>query len=169
MKYLFVSDIEYLIHKRKKIILIFMFMVGMSTLLGDVSSSSFQSFIGAALGTTLDLREYGILELLMYLLNVSIFLFIMVDIYIKDFCYNLDNLFLRTNPVRWFLKKSISFILFMFMLKLLEYALVFILANIVYFGPSNIYEFMHLILKDTLFLVFLLYFPTKLLKSLHPL
>ena len=33
MKYLFVSDIEYLIHKRKKIILIFMLMAGMSVLL----------------------------------------------------------------------------------------------------------------------------------------
>ena len=91
----------------------------------------------------------------MYLLNVSIFLFIMVDIYIKDFCYNLDNLFLRTNPVRWFLKKSIIFILFMFMLKLLEYALVFVLANMVYSGSCNIYEFIHLILKDTGYIVFL--------------
>lgn len=155
MKYLFLSDIEYIIHKRKRIILIFMFMVGMSILLGDVSSNTFQSFIETSLGTTLDLSEYGILELLMYLLNVSIFLFIVVDIYIKDFCYNLDNLFLRTNPVRWFLKKSISFILFMLILKLLEYALVFILANMVYSGASNIYEFIYLILKDTGYIVFL--------------
>lgn len=51
-------------------------------------------------------------------------------LFIRDIKYSLDNIFLRTNILTWFIDKVIIFLMFSFILKILQYVLVAIILLI---------------------------------------
>lgn len=158
MKYLFINDIEFTLHKRKKIIFIFYLLITVSLWLRSFDFENFTTYLGTSLGMTLNLEKYELIDLLMYLLNISVFIFLMVDIYVKDICYNLDNLFLRIKPLKWIFKKNISFMIFMFFLKSFEYILILVLSKIFCNGNLVIIELLHFFIKDIFYILFLQFF-----------
>ena len=82
------------------------------------------------MGTNIILKEFGPLEICMYLLNIGIIAFLITDLFIRDIKYSLDNIFLRTNILTWFVNKVIIFLMFSFILKILQYSLVVIILLI---------------------------------------
>ena len=91
---------------------------------------SFISIVNTSMGTNIILKEFGPLEICMYLLNIGIIAFLITDLFIRDIKYSLDNIFLRTNILTWFIDKVIIFLMFSFILKILQYVLVVIILLI---------------------------------------
>ena len=75
---------------------------------------SFISIVNTSMGTNIILKEFGPLEICMYLLNIGIIAFLITDLFIRDIKYSLDNIFL----------------MFSFILKILQYVLVVIILLI---------------------------------------
>ena len=126
MKYLFMSDIEFLLKKRKKILIALIFIPLLVMLINIKSSFTIVDNLNNCLGTNINIKTSSILEFIMFLFNIAIYLFLIVEFYVKDISYQLDNIFLRISPLKWLFKKNIVFLLITLIIKLLQY-FVFIL------------------------------------------
>ena len=120
----------YLLKKRKRILLLFLLFPIVITFINVNMDLSFISIVNTSMGTNIILKEIGPLEICMYLLNIGIIAFLITDLFIRDIKYSLDNIFLRTNILTWFVNKVIIFLMFSFILKILQYVLVAIILLI---------------------------------------
>lgn len=141
IRYIFFTDILYLLKKRKGILLLFLLFPIVTAFINVNMDLSFINIINTSMGTNIILKEIGPLEICMYLLNIGIIAFLITDLFIRDIKYNLDNIFLRTNILTWFVNKVIIFLMFSFILKILQYSLVVIilLVNNKVFDNNVIY------------------------------
>lgn len=126
MKYMIYNDIDYLIRKRKTILLLVLLIPLVSIFIAAFASATPNEIIIYSLGLSVNTKNIGVIELIMYLFNVSLFIFLVADLYIKDVAYQLDNIFLRTRPAKWFVKKTILFMICVLFMKLIEYLGIFI-------------------------------------------
>lgn len=131
MKYIIYNDIDYLIRKRKTILLLVLLIPLVSIFIAAFASATPNEIIIYSLGLSVNTKNIGVIELIMYLFNVSLFIFLVADLYIKDVAYQLDNIFLRTCPAKWFVKKTILFMICVLFMKLIEYLGIFIFFVIV--------------------------------------
>ncbi|GEM_PF-1824907 len=131
MKYMIYNDIDYLIRKRKTILLLVLLIPLVSIFIAAFASATPNEIIIYSLGLSVNTKNIGVIELIMYLFNVSLFIFLVADLYIKDVAYQLDNIFLRTRPAKWFVKKTILFMICILFMKLIEYLGIFIFFVIV--------------------------------------
>lgn len=131
MKYIIYNDIDYLIRKRKTILLLVLLIPLVSIFIAAFASATPNEIIIYSLGLSVNTKNIGVIELIMYLFNVSLFIFLVADLYIKDVAYQLDNIFLRTRPAKWFVKKTILFMICVLFMKLIEYLGIFIFFVIV--------------------------------------
>lgn len=159
MKYIYLNDIEYLIKKRKKLLIAMLLIPLLIMLINIKSSFSLVERLVNAMGTNwISFNESNMLEFIMYLFNISIYVFLIVDIYVKDIAYGLDNIFLRIHPKKWFLKKSIIFISLVLILKLLQYGVliftILLLNEVSYIGIFKLitYDFIYVVFIDFLFI-----------------
>lgn len=120
------NDIDYLIRKRKTILLLVLLIPLVSIFIAAFASATPNEIIIYSLGLSVNTKNIGVIELIMYLFNVSLFIFLVADLYIKDVAYQLDNIFLRTRPAKWFVKKTILFMICVLFMKLIEYLGIFI-------------------------------------------
>ncbi len=125
------NDIDYLIRKRKTILLLVLLIPLVSIFIAAFASATPNEIIIYSLGLSVNTKNIGVIELIMYLFNVSLFIFLVADLYIKDVAYQLDNIFLRTRPAKWFVKKTILFMICILFMKLIEYLGIFIFFVIV--------------------------------------
>lgn len=124
MKYILVNDIEYLIKKRKLLILILLIIPLLVLFLNVKSSFSNDEIISICLGNNLN-KNSNVLEMIMFIFNIFTYVFIMIDLYIKDITYQLDNIFLRYNYVKWDHQKSIITLCLTTLLKISQYIVLF--------------------------------------------
>ena len=113
MKYLILNDFCYLIKKRKFFILLLFVIPLIVTILNAKSSMKSLEIFFLATGT-----------ILMLLFSTFSFLFIYIDIYLKDLDKNLENIFLRINSKKYISKKIILSMLITFMLKFIQYVII---------------------------------------------
>ena len=141
IRYIFFTDTLYLLKKRKGILLLFLLFPIVTAFINVNIDIPFINIINTSMGTNIILKEIGPLEICMYLLNIGIIAFLITDLFIRDIKYNLDNIFLRTNILTWFVNKVIIFLMFSFILKILQYSLVVIilLVNNKVFDNNVIY------------------------------
>lgn len=159
MKYFIRNDFDYLLKKRLRILIIMMIFPVLIAWVNVKSGYNFTQTIIASLGLSIK-DGGGFLTLIAYLFNITIYLFLAVDIYIKDIRYQLDNLFLRMKLSDWYLKKSVLFVVYMFILKLLQHV---ILSLFIYvFGNKGInisslylfiYDFIYIIVLQSIFML----------------
>ena len=152
MKYLFINDIDYLINKKKKItLLIFLIPIIFLVIYLKTNIKGFD-LISRITGTNIDKNSYELIEIISYLFNVIILLYIVVSLYIKDIEGLLSNIFMRITPSKWYIKKTIGIILLIFFIKTIEYSILFILT-----GNTSLKLFGEMILKDSIYNLFLEY------------
>ena len=157
MKYLYMNDIEYLIRKRKKVLIALLLIPIIVMLINVNSKMSLLEIINNSMGTNLNLNDSNILELIMFLFNNAIYLFLVIDIYIKDIAYQLDNIFLRILPSRWLLRKNIIFISIILIIKVLQYfVFLFALFLLTNQNVSNIIIY-KLIFSEFIYVIFIQY------------
>ncbi len=153
MKYLWMNDIRYIFQKRKKLLLLFATVLMLSLWLESYQDRSFYHFICVSLGVAFNHKSFEWLELLAYLFNVVVFLFLIVDVYMKDMSSQLSHIFVRMTPLQWFVKKTIVFSTCMLFLKLVEYLLVGLGSFLLYRGDIIIGDCLFLFGKDFLYIL----------------
>jgi hypothetical protein len=129
MKYIFLNDVQYICHKRKRFVLLLLFIPLIVLLINYYSSLSVISKIVFSTGTGVSFNKSNVFEIIIYILNISISLFLVTDVYIKDIDYKLDTIFLRLKPLKWFVLKTIVFLTFMIILKLAQYCILYIVLK----------------------------------------
>lgn len=156
MKYLILNDIEYLIHKKWKIILILLFIPFIFFLININTSLSGIQIIHHSMGTNFDVNNYSLMELIIFVFNITISLFIVIDIYSKDIDGQLDNIFLRIKPEKWYLKKSICFCISILFIKIVQY--LFISLFLILFGKNIlINELIGIFFSEYIYVIFIQY------------
>lgn len=130
IKYVFITDILYLLKKRKGIIMLFLISPIVIACINSNLNIPFIDIVNTSMGTNIVLKQMGVLEICMYLLNIGIITFLITDLFVRDIKYNLDNIFLRTDLLKWIISKVIMFLIFNFILKIIQYSVVIIILLI---------------------------------------
>ncbi len=157
MKYMYMNDIEYLIKKRKKILIVLILIPIIAMLININQKVSLLEILNNCMGTNLNFKNSNILEYIMFLFNITIYLFLIIDLYVKDIVYQLDNIFLRISPLKWLLKKNLIFMSMIFIMKLLQYLFLLFLKFILTKSNENDNMVYKLIFSDFLYIIFLQY------------
>ncbi len=155
MKYLMHNDLSYLLHKRR-IMLIVIFTLPILILILNIKGSSMVEIIKLCMGMNLSLSNIDITQLLMYLFNVFGFIYLMVDIYLKDLDKNLENIFLRMSPNKYIIQKNIFFVTAMIIVKTIQY-FIMILLFIIIGRQSFSIEIIFLVLTDLTYILLIQY------------
>lgn len=129
MKYIFLSDIEYLIRNKKKIIILLILFPAIISAI--MPNHNLNEMLYVAFGINLNFKIIDIIEIMMFIFNIVIYLYITFDIYTKDIQFELDNIFLRMRPQEWLCRKNIVFIFLNIILKLIEYLFVLVIGIII--------------------------------------
>lgn len=156
MKYLFHNDISYLVRKKRIILISVLFLPLLILLLNLGTQYNINDIIMLCTGTNLEINTIDIIQLLMYLFNLYSFIYLMVDIYMKDLNDNLENIFLRMKPWEYIVKKNIYFTITIILIKVLQYSIMFIIL-ILYGNSGTIGNTIPLLLTDAIYILFLQY------------
>ena len=169
MKYLFLNDIHYLFNKEKVLFI----MIICCLLIGSVVSISDEvtlfDVVTRSMGTNISLENFDIIAFIMYLLNITFFLYLIVRVYVKDINSNLENIYLRINPSRYIINKSICFIIFSCLIKTIEYLFSIAVSIIPVRGVIS-YEIISVFISDIIYILviqfaFLLFYLLYILKK----
>ena len=153
MKYLFHNDISYLVRKKRIILISVLFLPLLILLLNLGTQYNINDIIMLCTGTNLEINTIDIIQLLMYLFNLYSFIYLMVDIYMKDLNDNLENIFLRMKPWEYIVKKNIYFTITIILIKVLQYSIMFIIL-ILYGNSGTISNTIFLLLTDAIYILF---------------
>lgn len=153
MKYLFLNDMEYLFHHRKKFLILIICVPILFLSIYIQSKTTGLEMVHLSMGTKLNISGYSLTELISFIFNITIFLFIMIDIYVKDMEYQLDCIFLRMKPVIWYLKKSLYFIIIIIMTKAIQYLFLILLIG----DKLSLSDVLFLLRNDCVYILFLQY------------
>lgn len=156
MKYFIYNDLEYLITKNKKILLL-IFLLPIGSLLLNIKAhvTSIDIFL-LSMGLDLDFNSLKLLEIIMYLFNIITFLYLIIKVYIKDILYFLDEIFLRISLGKWYKKKTLLFLLNIFLVKAIQYLILFMIMIIIR-GNINILEYIKIFVVDYIYIIFIQY------------
>jgi len=152
MRYIFLNDIEYLFHNRKKILML-IFLIPLLVCMIINNNSAIEMFY-TAFGINLNFNNTSVIELMMFIFNVVIYLFLMFDLYIDDMQFKMDNIFLRMDLKKWLFNKNIVFLFLSFLLKLIQYLLILLLM---YFNNKQIAinQFINIFILDYIYISFI--------------
>ena len=153
MKYLFHNDISYLVRKKRIILISVLFLPLLILLLNLGTQYNINDIIMLCTGTNLEINTIDIIQLLMYLFNLYSFIYLMVDIYMKDLNDNLENIYLRMKPWEYIVKKNIYFTITIILIKVLQYSIMFIIL-ILYGNSGTIGNTIFLLLTDAIYILF---------------
>lgn len=124
MKFVFVNDLMYILDKRKKYILLYIIVPFIICLLLSSNSTSDLSIMFYSLGNNLTIKNFNIIEIMMYIFNITMFIFFVVDLFSKDLLYQKDCIFFRINIVKWFLYKTVFVLFLCFCISIFKYLLI---------------------------------------------
>lgn len=148
--YFLTNDLQYFLKNSKLIIILyfiypFIFASINSNLNGDFI---FQSALG------LNIENNGIyyLSLISYLFNIFICMYIFIHSFIKDYS-NISNIYIRYNYKKYYYVKTLINIILLFVLKFVQYSLLFILVRFVY--NKSINDIISLFIKDYHFILYI--------------
>lgn len=119
MKYLFCNDIKNCFRGRtlKLVIVVLILEFIFQFIIID------DNIVNLLLGRNLEnVKNY--ISMLFFLLHVLLFMFISLDIYLRDMLYNVDNIFFRIKPIKFIGEKIIFLIISTIVLRLLEYIVI---------------------------------------------
>lgn len=151
MKYIFLNDVEYLVYKRKMIILLLL-VVPFIVFLTNLSDFNYLENIEIIFGLNIQSNNINIMEIIMFLFNIALYVFLIIDIYTKDILYQLDNIFLRMPMSKWIFYKSVAFCLLTFILKSMQYLIIIVCLGL-FNQEMLIFNILKLCLIDFLYII----------------
>ena len=149
MKYILKNDTSYIINNLIKYIF-FIYVVPIIIFLIINNSIPKQEVIVYVMGLNIKFLKSNFLEIIIYIFNVFVSLFLVTSIYLKDLNVGLDNIFLRIEPCKWYVFKTIFFVAFMVILKFIQYLIIFLIIKEVNFS-----FIIKLAIVDSIYVLFL--------------
>lgn len=123
MKYFLNNDISYLIRKQYVILLCFLIAPIVLLLLRLQVEGNMSMILLEPIGGFLNFESLDIIMLIMYLFNVATLIYFGIVLYTRDLDDNLENIFLRMSSFSYIIKKGITFIGVIIILKVIQYSL----------------------------------------------
>lgn len=120
-KYLIYNDLNYLLKKQVKILLLIIIVTMISTIINLNKDLSGLTIISNTLGLTFKLDELNTVTILMYFFNVISFIYLIFYSYIKDYQTNLDQIYLRKGFRDFYIPKTLLLLIIIFVLKIMQY------------------------------------------------
>lgn len=134
MKYFLNNDISYLIRKQYAILLCFLIAPVVLLLLRLRVEDNMSMILLEPIGGFLSFESLDIIMLIMYLFNVATLIYFGIVLYTRDLDDNLENIFLRMSSFSYIIKKGITFIGVIIILKVIQYSLM--IGTLFLFGSS---------------------------------
>lgn len=134
MKYFLNNDISYLIRKQYVILLCFLIAPVVLLLLRLQVEGNMSMILLEPIGGFLNFESLDIIMLIMYLFNVATLIYFGIVLYTRDLDDNLENIFLRMSSCSYIIKKEITFIGIIILLKVIQYSLM--IGTLFLFGSS---------------------------------
>ena len=123
--YIWKNDLKFLMRKYK-IVMIFLLINFLSLIINlNLDINSFDK-ITISTGTNIMKNNFSIIQYIILIFNNLFFVLISLELFIKDFNYELDNIFTRMKITKWGLRKNLTIILFTIFLKVIQYLLMII-------------------------------------------
>lgn len=135
MKYFLNNDISYLIRKQYVILLCFLIAPVVLLLLRLRVEDNMSMILLEPIGGFLSFESLDIIMLIMYLFNVATLIYFGIVLYTRDLDDNLENIFLRMSSFSYIIKKGITFIGVIIILKVIQYSLM--IGTLFLFGSST--------------------------------
>ena len=123
MKYFLNNDISYLIRKQYAILLCFLIAPIVLLLLRLRVEDNMSMILLEPIGGFLNFESFNIIMFIMYLFNVATLIYFGIVLYTRDLDDNLENIFLRMSSFSYIIKKGITFIGVIIILKVIQYSL----------------------------------------------
>ena len=123
MKYFLNNDICYLIRKQYVSLLCFLIAPVVLLLLRLQVEGNMSMILLEPIGGFLNFESLDIIMLIMYLFNVATLIYFGIVLYTRDLDDNLENIFLRMSSCSYIIKKEITFIGIIILLKVIQYSL----------------------------------------------
>lgn len=127
MKYIIRNDVSYIFTNKRLLFVLYFVAISFVSMLYTMSGMDTNSSLSIILGNNYKVNESLYIELIMYIFNISIAVYLCFLLFIKDIRYNLDNIFLRVNPKNWIINKNLIFLIIMAFFKVFEYLLIMII------------------------------------------
>lgn len=123
-KYLLFNDISYLFRNRLKFLVILLIVPALILLILNRNFKvGFSDILLSTFGNNIIFNN-SVIEYVMFLFNIISFVFIALDLYIKDIKNEIDYIFLRMDSYTWYKNKFLFLIIITFIIKILQYLLV---------------------------------------------
>lgn len=125
--YLIKNDINYLLKKQGKILLLIFIIPIILTILKIIENKSGMTILNYVFALKIDPNNYNIFEYVIYYFYIIIYLFLAFSLYLKDYKTNLDQIYLRTDFKKVYLHKTKIFVILMFVIMPIQYGLITII------------------------------------------
>ncbi len=125
MNFILKNDFNYLKKNKIKLLLLFLLINVISLTLHLTEEIPSLEKIMFSNATNILKDEFSIIQYIIFLFNNIVFIFLILDLFIKDLNYELDNLFMRIKIFKWMFTKFSFVIILTIVLKLLEYLSLF--------------------------------------------
>lgn len=151
MKYIIKNDINYMIKKEFKIIIIYFAVAFLCPIfLSYDQYITIERLIYGSLGFGLPIKYLSIFEKLISCFSIITYLYLIFKIFTKDILNNMENLFLRISARKWLLYKIISVFLSSLILMFIYYNVV---AFTIFLLKNNLeINLIHLFIKNIEFI-----------------
>lgn len=157
MRYLIYNDLYYLLCNKKKWIMLIFFLPVISILINLNLNASDLEIVMISMGSNLSFLSYdsyNIIAIIMYFFNIFCFLYLIIEVYIKDIANNLENIFLRLKCTRYIFRKSLFFIVMMSLIKVVQYIIIILLFLI---SKNQVPHIFKLLISDISYILLIQY------------
>lgn len=167
IKYFILNDINFVIRKHWKLILIFILLPIIILTLSYTKDEYILISMQKALGININNKDF-LLPYLFYIFNFIAISLFSLDLFIKDY-NNITNIYLRYNYKKFFFIKTLSQFIILVVILFLQYQLISLFSTVVY--KTNSYEifryFINSIFMNMFYglLIIILYITVKISKK----
>ena len=150
MKYIAISDIKYMIKKNYKYILTLILIPAFSLyfIISNYDISSEEMLI-TSMGLRID--SYFPIDIMMFIINIMIHIYLAISFYIHDLIRKKDNLFLRISTTKWCFNKQIVLIFLLTMIKISQYIVLILMICLKTNSNFDFKSIINLFISDVLF------------------
>lgn len=109
MKYIILNDSNFMLRKKKKILILYFSLTLLYFILNIITRNVISSdLIYDSLGLKCDFKISGWMEILIFCFSQSIYIYIALQLFYKDLKLGIDNIYLRMKSINWLCYKLIS-------------------------------------------------------------
>lgn len=109
MKYIYLNDLNFVLRKKKNILILYFSVVLLYFVINVITSNNISvDLIYDSLGLKCEFKTSGWMKILIFCFSQTIYIYIALQIFYKDLKFGYDIIYTRIRPIKWFSYKLIS-------------------------------------------------------------